>query len=137
MEGKNEESTNNNFAFEDELYWCQRHLEEKLHAKRVSPREAQSILKSLKLLSNSKTPFVKKRQVMRLTCGDYRKEMQKQTKEIQHLIHDSELDHVENISSGRVLRKAASSSTSNETESHAATFMFNFPEPEGGQDIFK
>ncbi|KAF8791183.1 UPF0488 protein CG14286-like [Argiope bruennichi] len=135
MEQNTEEATDNNSTFEDELYWCQRHLEEKLIAKRVSPREAQSILKSLKLLSNPKTPFIKKRQVMRLTCGDYRQAMQKQVKEIENLIHDCELDHVENNSSGRVLRKAAASS--NETESREPAFLFNFPQPEGGQDIFK
>ncbi|PRD23434.1 UNVERIFIED_CONTAM: zgc [Trichonephila clavipes] len=65
-------------SFEDQIFWCLKHLEEKLQGERVSPREAQSILKSIKLLRSKRTSFVQKRQVMRLACGDYRKKMEEE-----------------------------------------------------------
>lgn len=40
----------------------------------------KSAVLALKTLKNDKAPFIKKRQVMRMSCGDYRKAMMEDLK---------------------------------------------------------
>ncbi|GFT65743.1 uncharacterized protein NPIL_106731 [Nephila pilipes] len=127
----------NDSSFDEQLYWCLKHLEEKLQAERVSPREAQSILKSIKLLRSKRTTFVQKRQVMRLACGDYRKKMEEEAEITKQQIKASEIEHVVEVKYGRAVRKAKSSMTGNKEELPLPEFQFNFAEPEDGNDAFK
>ncbi|GFU57690.1 hypothetical protein TNCV_3638451 [Trichonephila clavipes] len=124
-------------SFEDQIFWCLKHLEEKLQGERVSPREAQSILKSIKLLRSKRTSFVQKRQVMRLACGDYRKKMEEEVETTKQQIDDSEIEPVHDSTYGRVLRKAKSVKIGEKEESPLNTFRFNFDVPEEGNGVFE
>ncbi|GFS31770.1 hypothetical protein TNIN_266321 [Trichonephila inaurata madagascariensis] len=124
-------------SFEDQLFWCLKHLEEKLQAERVSPREAQSILRSIKLLRSKRTPFVQKRQVMRLACGDYRKKMEEEVETTKQQIIDSKIEPVHDSSVGRALRKAKSVKTGEKKKPPLNTFQFNFADPEEGNGVFE
>ncbi|GFR05208.1 hypothetical protein TNCT_564421 [Trichonephila clavata] len=124
-------------SFDEQLFWCLKHLEEKLQAERVSPREAQSILRSIKLLKSKRTPFVQKRQVMRLACGDYRKKMEDEAETTKQQINDSQIEPVRDSTYGRALRKAKSVKIGEKQESPLNTFRFNFAVPEDGNGVFE
>jgi len=66
--------------FEDELCWCIEKLQSTLSSKKLNPKEVENSLKTLKLLQNPKVLVGKKRQLMRLTFGDYRKIMEDESK---------------------------------------------------------
>lgn len=63
-----------------ELRWCLQQLEDTMKKKKSTPREAEDILKSYKVLAGQKAPLVKKRQLMRSLFGDYRKKMAEEEK---------------------------------------------------------
>ncbi|XP_061425672.1 UPF0488 protein C8orf33 homolog isoform X2 [Lethenteron reissneri] len=61
--------------FELELDWCREQLQLGLHTRKASPKQAEEAARALRVLSSSKAPTVKKRQVMQAVFGDYRKKM--------------------------------------------------------------
>lgn len=61
--------------FELELDWCREQLQLGLHTRKASPKQAEEAARALRVLSSSKAPTVKKRQVMQAMFGDYRKKM--------------------------------------------------------------
>ena len=64
--------------FQDELCWCIDFLESQLQSKRLTDKQAKDISKAITSLKSSKNPLAKKRQLMRIHCGDYRAKMAKE-----------------------------------------------------------
>ncbi|XP_068231396.1 UPF0488 protein CG14286 [Palaemon carinicauda] len=65
-----------------ELRWCLQQLEATMEKKKSTPKEAEDILKSYKILSGTKAPLIRKRQLMRSLFGDYRKKMADEEKKV-------------------------------------------------------
>lgn len=63
--------------FQEELCWCIDHLESNLQSKKLSEKQIKDISKTISSLKNKKNPLAKKRQLMRVSCGDYREKMAK------------------------------------------------------------
>lgn len=61
--------------FEIELYWCIRQLQAGLSEEKLHEKQVYNMTKSLNVLKSSNSSFIKKRQVMRNTFGDYRSKM--------------------------------------------------------------
>ena len=77
-------SSNDNLEqqkFQEELCWCIDYLETNLRTKKLSEKQSKDLVKTISSLKNTKNPLAKKRQVMRLSCGDYRAKMAKEEKE--------------------------------------------------------
>ncbi|XP_054720223.1 UPF0488 protein C8orf33 homolog [Uloborus diversus] len=73
------------FSFEEELLYCIEKLQNTLTTKKLAPQAEKKSVLALATLINKKAPFVKKRQVMRTACGDYRKEMKEDLKKSKHV----------------------------------------------------
>jgi len=69
-------------VFQEELWWCIDYLEENLRIKKLSEKQTKSTIKTISWLKNSNIPYGKKRQLMRVSCGDYRAKMAKEDEEI-------------------------------------------------------
>ena len=67
--------------FQEELCWCIDYLETNLRTKKLSEKQSKDLVKTISSLKNTKNPLAKKRQVMRISCGDYREKMAKEEKE--------------------------------------------------------
>ncbi|XP_018325902.1 UPF0488 protein CG14286 [Agrilus planipennis] len=61
--------------FEVELCWCIEQLQKALKAGKLNKKQVQDHVKALNTLMSSTTPVPQKRQVMRLSFGDYRAKM--------------------------------------------------------------
>ncbi|KAK9694780.1 protein of unknown function (DUF4615) [Popillia japonica] len=61
--------------FELELCWCIQQLQAGLKSGKLNPKQVQDHTKALNSLMSNSTSIVKKRQVMRLSFGDYRAKM--------------------------------------------------------------
>ncbi|XP_014215018.1 UPF0488 protein CG14286 [Copidosoma floridanum] len=61
--------------FELELCWCVQQLEAALADKKLQDKQIFNMSKSLNVLKSNNASFIKKRQVMRNTFGDYRMKM--------------------------------------------------------------
>ncbi|XP_033119284.1 UPF0488 protein C8orf33 homolog [Anneissia japonica] len=70
-----QEKESSSEVFQRELYWCIQQLEQGLANVKSSSRQGKDAEKLLRTLKSQKAPMVKKRQVMRMTFGDYRKKM--------------------------------------------------------------
>ena len=60
--------------FKEELNWCIEHLELKIPNVKCE-KQVKDISKAISSLKNPKNPLPKKRQVMRVSCGNYREKM--------------------------------------------------------------
>lgn len=95
------ETQNNEFdsqRFEVELYWCIQQMQSALNSGKLSEKQGKGKLKTFRIYGDSKTvqdhrkalntlmshsaPVIKKRQVMRLSFGDYRAKMAEEDKKI-------------------------------------------------------
>ncbi|XP_017556295.1 UPF0488 protein C8orf33 homolog isoform X2 [Pygocentrus nattereri] len=61
-----------------ELDWCIEQLELGLKTQKSSTKQREDASRALKTLQSSKAQMVKKRQVMRSMCGDYRRKMEEE-----------------------------------------------------------
>lgn len=113
--------------FEEELSWCLRQLELGLLRQKdkgtcQQKQEAQGILNKLK---SSKTPLPRKRQLMKLTFGDYRSKMkqeeEKEERERQSFIRIS----TDTVKTGQYY-KASQAKDIPQKEKSGAGFKFNF-----------
>ncbi|XP_042231944.1 UPF0488 protein C8orf33 homolog isoform X1 [Homarus americanus] len=75
---QNEEDVFDKFSLE--LRWCVEQIELALEKKKGSAKQDENMQKSRKTLTSSKTPVIKKRQVMNALFGDYRKKMAEEEK---------------------------------------------------------
>ncbi|NXD27874.1 CH033 protein, partial [Spelaeornis formosus] len=61
-----------------EVDWCVNQLELGLKTQKPTPKQAEEALRAIRTLRSDKAPLVKKRQLMRVMFGDYRKKMQEE-----------------------------------------------------------
>ncbi|XP_034049859.1 UPF0488 protein C8orf33 homolog [Thalassophryne amazonica] len=61
-----------------QLDWCIEQLEMGLRTQKGTPKQKEETSRALKTLRSSKAPLAKKRQVMRVTMGDYRSKMEEE-----------------------------------------------------------
>lgn len=66
--------------FELELYWCIKQLQAGLLEEKLQEKQVYNMTKSLNVLKSANSSFIKKRQVMRNTFGDYRLQMAEEEK---------------------------------------------------------
>ncbi|XP_068159136.1 UPF0488 protein CG14286 [Drosophila tropicalis] len=71
-----------NIQFEVELCWCVHQLQAALESGKLSQKVAEDTAKNLKILTSQTAPLIKKRQVMKLSMGDYRAKMQQEEKKM-------------------------------------------------------
>ncbi|XP_015919022.1 UPF0488 protein C8orf33 homolog [Parasteatoda tepidariorum] len=126
------DSEEEEFSLEEQVFWCIKNIEQKLQVKNMNPKQAKSLLQSLKVLANEKTPLIKKRQVMRMTCGDYRTSMQDEMKQLKQQMKKHKIAPVEKIQGSRFLHKSIKNCNEEKeemkkTENNSSIFLFNFP----------
>ncbi|XP_022209162.1 uncharacterized protein LOC111065350 isoform X2 [Drosophila obscura] len=68
--------------FELELCWCVQQLQTALDGGKLSQKVAEDTAKNLKILTSQTAPLIKKRQVMKLSMGDYRSKMQQEERKL-------------------------------------------------------
>ncbi|XP_059617266.1 UPF0488 protein CG14286 [Phlebotomus argentipes] len=76
------EETSSENNTELELCWCIQKLELSLSSAKLSEKQAFDTEKALKILKGANQPLVKKRQIMRMTFGDYRSQMAAEEKQL-------------------------------------------------------
>ena len=118
-------------TFQEELSWCIEYLETLLESKRMSEKQAKDISKAIMSLKNSKNPLAKKRQLMRVHCGDYRTKM---NKEDQTFTLKANVSAKKSNEKSIFLRKQKQEKKPNETETDnvitsTTPFKFNFQIP--------
>ena len=120
-------------TFQEELSWCIEYLETLLESKRMSEKQAKDISKAIMSLKNSKNPLAKKRQLMRVHCGDYRTKM---TKEDQNFTLKTNVSAKKSSEKSIFLRKHKQEKKPTETKdqkdkvtSSSTPFRFNFQIP--------
>ncbi|KAF2357782.1 Protein of unknown function DUF4615 [Trinorchestia longiramus] len=69
------DDTATDYQFTYEVMWCLQLLDALRTAPKTTERQAADIRKAMKSLLNDTTPLIKKRQLMRSYCGDYRAKM--------------------------------------------------------------
>jgi len=105
-----------------EVLWCVQQIEATLARGMLGEKKAKEARISRKKLKNPGTPLVKLRQLMRISCGDYREKMKIEEREIK-------LKH-EKISTGEIrgtrsnfIKKSVSKACD---KSEKVEFKFNF-----------
>lgn len=68
--------------FEDEVAWCLEQLRLGLESGNLSEKQAKEYRTASRALQNPKNPLPKKRQVMRMSFGDYRAKMAEEDKKV-------------------------------------------------------
>ncbi|XP_017041109.1 UPF0488 protein CG14286 [Drosophila ficusphila] len=68
--------------FEVELCWCVQQLQIALDSGKLSQKVAEDTAKNLKILTSTTAPLIRKRQVMKLSMGDYRSKMQEEERKM-------------------------------------------------------
>ncbi|KAB0792179.1 hypothetical protein PPYR_14146 [Photinus pyralis] len=100
-------------SFEVELCWCINQLKTALRLGKLNAKQIQDHTKSLNTLMSRTAPLIKKRQVMRLSFGDYRKKMGEEEKRVSKVAQNMKL----------TVRKPSTKST---FVRKACGFKFNF-----------
>ncbi|XP_050516016.1 UPF0488 protein CG14286 [Diabrotica virgifera virgifera] len=72
----------NQEQFEVELYWCIQQLQKALGSGKLNNKQVQDNTKALNILMSNTAPLPRKRQVMRLSFGDYRQKMASEEKKL-------------------------------------------------------
>ncbi|NXT24930.1 CH033 protein, partial [Syrrhaptes paradoxus] len=78
MSHQDETSQQSDDQLWEEVDWCVEQLELGLKTQKPTPRQAEEALRAIKTLRSDKAPLVKKRQLMRVMFGDYRKKMEEE-----------------------------------------------------------
>ncbi|XP_076264441.1 UPF0488 protein CG14286 [Rhynchophorus ferrugineus] len=105
--------------FETELCWCIQQLQIGLSSNKLNNKQVQDHTKALNTLMSNTAPLVKKRQIMRLSFGDYRAKMiteEKKAKALSFKVSTSKASK-----KSLFLKKAMATSGSD--------FKFDFPVP--------
>ncbi|KAM5152989.1 UPF0488 protein C8orf33 homolog isoform 2-T3 [Mantella aurantiaca] len=102
-----------------ELDWCVEQLEKGLQQQKTTPRQVEEALRGIKTLRSEKLALGKKRQVMRILFGDYRRKMederQKQIKLMQEAAKSARVIEVSGAArqkTSKVFRKCVQQSQS-------------------------
>ncbi|XP_077130794.1 UPF0488 protein C8orf33 homolog isoform X2 [Ranitomeya variabilis] len=73
-----EEAKSGDDELRRELDWCVEQLEIGLQRQKSTPKQVEEAVQVIKTLRSAKVPLVKKRQVMRVMFGDYRRKMEEE-----------------------------------------------------------
>ncbi|KRT84108.1 hypothetical protein AMK59_797, partial [Oryctes borbonicus] len=111
--------------FELELCWCIQQLQTALKSGKLNSKQIQDHTKALNALIKNSTSIVKKRQVMRLSFGDYRAKMVAEDKKLSAANSKIKISHGNPCKKSVFFKKAAFTVTDND-------FRFNFPSPAQG-----
>ncbi|KAJ3662137.1 hypothetical protein Zmor_006496 [Zophobas morio] len=106
--------------FELELCWCIQQLQRSLNSGKLNQKQVQEHTKVLNSLMSNSTPFIKKRQLMRLTFGDYRTKMTEESRKLSKGINMK-------ISSSSPCKKSKFVKKSLLLSNSDNDFKFNFP----------
>lgn len=71
--------------FQTELYWCIEQLQIALSSNKLNNKQIQDHTKSLNTLMSNTAPMIKKRQVMRLSFGNYREKMTNEERKVKKI----------------------------------------------------
>lgn len=129
------ESDDSQLNTEKEILWCIDKLEMYLSIPKLPHKSEKDYVYSLKVLKSNKAPLAKKRQVMRLTCGDYRKLM---AEEVKRSNINKIVPVIADCSSSCLLRKCKRWTDPNsKSATNSTKFFFNFPDPgnESAEDV--
>jgi hypothetical protein len=105
--------------FETELCWCIQQLQRALNSSKLNQKQVQENTRILNMLMNNSTPFIKKRQLMRLTFGDYRTKMMEEIKKMPKGLN-IKIKPVSPNKHSKFMKKSLFSSSSD------SNFKFNF-----------
>ncbi|XP_055313404.1 UPF0488 protein CG14286 [Sitodiplosis mosellana] len=114
--------------FELELYWCIQTLENSLSSGKLNAKQAQDAEKTLKSLKSNSQPMVKKRQLMQLAFGDYRRKMADEEKKLRvgntsiEFVGGATKEQRTATNKGHFVKKSFTSTLGSNTN-----FQFNFP----------
>ncbi|KAI4472111.1 hypothetical protein MML48_1g13869 [Holotrichia oblita] len=108
--------------FELELCWCIQQLQTGLKSGKLNPKQVQDHTKALNALMSNSTSIVKKRQVMRLSFGDYRAKMAVENNKSNTAGSKIKISQGSPSKKSVFLKKAAFIASDN-------TFKFNFAAP--------
>eukprot|EP00062_Callorhinchus_milii_P009052 gi/632952422/ref/XP_007891843.1/ PREDICTED: UPF0488 protein C8orf33 homolog [Callorhinchus milii] len=104
-----------------EVDWCIEQLELGLRTQKSNQKQAEEALRAVRTLRSKKAPLVKKRQLMRLMFGDYRKKMevdwQRQLKLMETAAKCASIKTDGVTPKGKVFRKCATQSSKHSQES--------------------
>ncbi|KAK4873219.1 hypothetical protein RN001_015248 [Aquatica leii] len=110
-------------SFEAELCWCIKQLQRGLQLGKLNAKQVQDHTKALNTLMSKTTPIIKKRQVMRLSFGDYRSKMAEDDKRVNKVNQQVKVTTKPNPKS-KFVKKSSSNACSS----------FSFPIPKFGTE---
>ncbi|XP_016960339.1 UPF0488 protein CG14286 [Drosophila biarmipes] len=114
--------------FEVELCWCVHQLQDALSGGKLSQKVAEDTAKNLKILTSPKAPLIQKRQVMKLSLGDYRAKMQKEEQKMQLAAKEIKFTPTsETVKKSSFVKKSALLTSGSD-------FRFNFSAPAEGSN---
>ncbi|KAF5277011.1 hypothetical protein FQR65_LT16090 [Abscondita terminalis] len=118
-------------SFEAELCWCIKQLQHGLQLGKLNAKQMQDHTKTLNTLMSKTTTIVKKRQVMRLSFGDYRSKMAEEERRLQKINQQVKVTTKTSNDQSKFLKKSACGNNisieQNESTGNARTnFKFNF-----------
>lgn len=114
-------------CLEVELSWCLEQLTLSLQTGKLTQKQEDETLKTMKILESSKTPVIKKRQVMRNKFGDYRSKMSQEEKS--YKIGVSIKDKSNKNYNSKFLKKSLSNSIKEGPDKGGFKFNFNLENP--------
>ncbi|KAI9560145.1 hypothetical protein GHT06_014155 [Daphnia sinensis] len=90
---------------DEELAWCIHQLKLSLNAKKLTPKRIDAIRKDVAVLENPNELLVKKRCIMKMSLGDYRKKMELEKRKIPLALENAAISMV-STSAGKFMRKS-------------------------------
>lgn len=109
-----EEAKGGDEQLRQEVDWCIEQLELGLKRQKSTQKQAEEVLRAVKILRSEKAALVKKRQIMRSMLGDYRKKMEEESRKQMRLLQAAtkaarvaEVRQEDQKSSSHVYRKCA------------------------------
>ncbi|KAF5299694.1 hypothetical protein FQA39_LY11489 [Lamprigera yunnana] len=116
-------------SFEAELCWCIKQLQTGLRLGKLSQKQVQDHVKALNVLTSKTAPLIKKRQVMRLSFGDYRSKMAEDDKRFNKVNQQVKVTTKKPNSNSAFIKKSVNSSQNE--------FSFDFQIPTDIQEECK
>ncbi|XP_057365907.1 UPF0488 protein CG14286-like isoform X2 [Daphnia carinata] len=90
---------------DEELAWCIHQLKLSLNAKKLTSKQMDAIRKDVAILENPHELLVKKRCIMKISLGDYRKKMELEKRKIPLGLENAAIATV-STSTGKFMRKS-------------------------------
>ncbi|EFX87759.1 hypothetical protein DAPPUDRAFT_311991 [Daphnia pulex] len=90
---------------EEELNFCIHQLKLSLHSKKLTPKQIDAIKKDVTILENPQELMVKKRCIMKMSLGDYRKKMEMEKRKVPLGLRNAAIGTA-STSTGQFMRKS-------------------------------